>query len=916
MTIQEKAAEAALRGLRVLVVDNDRVLREQTVELLRRWGCDPVAPEGEGDVLLAGAREAARRHCCQLALVDMRLFDDDDNSDISGLKLASELGPTLSIVMSNHGDFRTVKQAFHDYHVLDFIPKVDGPEALERALRHEVAAHTIGGRHMEIEWAGLLSSAALGERLVDQSRNAPADEADDLLGRMFRPARRLVLTPLAADAPASDMPLSPSALPSLRRDSRIFLAQIDDQPALTVVKIAKRQKILHEIDNYQRYVENGLPSLFRPELRCKLALWNLGAVGYRFVGNSDLSSSDTFPSFYNFYRATEDPEQILAPLRHFFDPGNWGYWYQTNVTPLGRSLFSAYDEMLRHKLSRYFPEWGAQRPRMGFAGIADDMPNPMRWLADNHTRSSEVLNSRQAVTHGDLHGDNLFVSATHAWPIDFERTGPGPILRDFIELVQDILTRAALFGPADLPLVYDLAVAICAPQHPGRPMRSTARIEAHPEARKALRVVAGLQRLAVDLARYSDRREYLWGLLFNHLFVLARLHEHRSTPRYQHTALMASVICRRLSGWGPAAPWPPPGWPPVDWVDPEREGGPAAADAQRADGRRAKGPAAPRFAHGHALLVGVGGDLPNTVDDARALHELLTDPERCAYPPAQVALLAGPDATRPAILEGLGRLAEAARGDPEAVVTVYFSGHGVLSPESYLLAHGYRLQQLAETAVTGAELSERLRAIGARRLLVLLDCCHAGGMAEVKGVQIQPTSLPPELAALGAGGGRVLIASSRRDEVSYAGRPYSVFTQALREALAGYGASESDGYAYVADVALYVGRKVPERTGGRQHPILKLARADNFPIAYYAGGAAEPKGLPGVAAAPLIHGAPPALGEIYRQVLQRHQQSLLAVELQMAEFIDQATVPLDLRRTRDGLLERIGEAEGRLRAAG
>ena len=86
---------------------------------------------------------------------------------------------------------------------------------------------------------------------------------------------------------------------------------------------------------------------------------------------------------------------------------------------------------------------------------------------------------------------------------------------------------------------------------------------------------------------------------------------------------------------------------------------------------------------------------------------------------------------------------------------------------------------------------------------------------------------------LGSSSGRVVLASSRRDEVSWTGTPYSVFTAALLEGLAGYGAFEQDGYARVLDLTLWVGRKVPERTGDKQHPIVKVSNlADNFAVAW------------------------------------------------------------------------------------
>lgn len=903
MIANSDLSAVSLSGLRVLVVDNDAELREQTVGLLRRWGCQPFAPEGNGDALMAKAREAAARHCCQLAVVDMRLGDDSNTKDISGLELLDKLRPTLSIIMSAFGSVHSATEAFREYGAVDFVAKEDGPEVLQQALQRAVVRYAIGARHIQIEWSDDLNAAMLSRQLFAGRASVPRDEATDLIGRMFPSARRVVLTTITDNPGFADAPLSSTGPTTLRRESRVFLAQVDDQPALMVIKIGKRQKIEREVTNYRQHVDNGLQTLFRPEMRGHMELWNMGAVSYRLVGNADIGTSDGPRTFTRFYRSTREPAQILIPLHHFFEQNNWGNWYNTSVMPLGRSLFDAYDEILHGKLSRNFPSWAQQDRLIPFAGIDRALPNPMRWLSENYRRSNEVRHPRQAITHGDLHGDNLFTSSEHAWPIDFERTGTGPILRDFVEIIQDIMTRIAAFRIEDALVVYDLAVALCEPYRTHQGMRPTTRILAHPEASKAFEVVRDLQLLAIEHARFEDRREYLWGLLFNHLFVLSRIAQYVSSPRYQHTLLMASVICERLSRWSPEAAWPPKGWPEVQWPAPATNGA-------------TKGAVETCFAHGHALLVGVGGDLPNTIDDARGLAELLRDPQRCAYAPEHVALLTGPQATRDAILAGLDRLAAVAGANPETAITVYFSGHGVLGPESFLLPAGYQLHALPATAISGAEFTARLHAISARRLLVLLDCCYAGGLAEAKGAGLQPIAIPPELNALEQGSGRVLIASSRRDEVSYAGKPYSVFTQALREALAGYGAAEPDGYAYVADVAMYVGRKVPERTSGKQHPILKLAAADNFPIAYYAGGDPTPKQLPDTTAALQINALVSDLSAGYRQVLRKHQENLLQVELRMADFIDQAAIPLDLERTRADLLERIARSEAQLRSNG
>ena len=254
---------------------------------------------------------------------------------------------------------------------------------------------------------------------------------------------------------------------------------------------------------------------------------------------------------------------------------------------------------------------------------------------------------------------------------------------------------------------------------------------------------------------------------------------------------------------------------------------------------------------GHALIIGVGADLPNTEKDAQGLADLLTDQERCAYPPKQVQCLTGTDATRSAVLDALDDLAE--RTDEASTVVVYFSGHGYHISTSmddvyFLMPYGYDVNQLKTTAIKSTEFTAKLRAIPAQKLLVLLDCCHAGGVGEAKAPYVEAMTkapLPPEAVDLLAeGSGRVLIASSQEDELSFAGKPYSAFTLALIEALAGEGVAKKDGYVRVADVALHAREVVPGRTKDRQHPILHFEHADNFALATYAGGDKEPKGLP------------------------------------------------------------------------
>ena len=70
----------------------------------------------------------------------------------------------------------------------------------------------------------------------------------------------------------------------------------------------------------------------------------------------------------------------------------------------------------------------------------------------------------------------------------------------------------------------------------------------------------------------------------------------------------------------------------------------------------------------------------------------------------------------------------------------------------------------------------------------------------------------------------------------------------------------------LTDLALYTHRMVADRTHGRQHPVLGYEKADNFILAYYAGGEATPK-RPPFEGQPEIEPEPGA----FRAIDQRYQ---------------------------------------------
>ena len=218
--------------------------------------------------------------------------------------------------------------------------------------------------------------------------------------------------------------------------------------------------------------------------------------------------------------------------------------------------------------------------------------------------------------------------------------------------------------------------------------------------------------------------------------------------------------------------------------DNDDEGG---ADARQGSGSESKPEsvaAAPEGALGDLYLLAVGVDSDIEAHqrdwyarDARFVREALVSAETL-YRHTHSRLRLGADATRAAVLADLEWLATHLR--EEDVAVLFFSVHADRGEDGDAL-----WLYLAETPETQAQSDlsgDELNAALARlrgRVIVLLDTCHAGALAELASFQTHRATLIAACAADEESGGQWL----RRDH------PHGYFVIALREALAGQVAS-------------------------------------------------------------------------------------------------------------------------------
>ena len=264
------------------------------------------------------------------------------------------------------------------------------------------------------------------------------------------------------------------------------------------------------------------------------------------------------------------------------------------------------------------------------------------------------------------------------------------------------------------------------------------------------------------------------------------------------------------------------------------------------------------YPQGHALLIGVANyqkipSLPAAIlNDVNDVATTLSSPMYCAYAPTNVVTLLDANATRAAVLRGLDELAARAGSDDTACV--FFSGHGGVvgslgNEDTVLVTVDSDLADIENTSISSDELAAALAQIRAKRLLVFIDACHAGGAAisksltDGKGHEIKSGYSQNTFAKLAVGSGRALMASCRADEVSavFVGARNSVFTTALLAGLRGAADKSASGFIKVFDLFNYVSEEVPKLIPNGQHPIFKADNLEgNFAVALSQGGMKSP----------------------------------------------------------------------------
>ncbi|MFQ6327956.1 type VII secretion protein EccCb [Nocardia sp. CWNU-33] len=206
------------------------------------------------------------------------------------------------------------------------------------------------------------------------------------------------------------------------------------------------------------------------------------------------------------------------------------------------------------------------------------------------------------------------------------------------------------------------------------------------------------------------------------------------------------------------------------------------------------------------------------VSDAEQLRELLRDPEIGGFRPTEILT----NESKAEIERSIERLFRGA--EPEDVVLLYFSGHGLRTRQNlYLATSNTDPQLLSSTAVSSTFIRELIRESAAAAKIILLDCCYSGAFLGADVVKSAP-NIDDVGRELAAGDGICVLTASSAVETAEDGRagsdksaPLSVFTSALVKGIGTGLADNGSGLIGTHDLWTYVSADVRSRTS-RQTP--------------------------------------------------------------------------------------------------
>lgn len=543
---------------RVLIVDNDRDYLETWVKILERAGYQVIGAESaeQAEKILADT-------FVHLMMIDVRLRNDRDTRDTSGLSLAKKHAYRYlpKIILTRYPTYDQVRKALGRAveglpPAVDFVDKNEGTKAILEAVAKAFENYVRVNRELEIKFdeRSRLSFHHLIDLIepdLDHSISTSwAEELESVFRELFFEKRLIRVDRVC-----------------WRSQGRVALhvmAFAEGQPQASALVICGLEpRVVEDAKRASDFAANTA-SLQRTQLKKSVCATHLAANSHILAG-AELENAVSLAELYrngsekSFNRVIESLfQETLAPCFHEkYLPKDWAEDRAEDWDSLGalcRARFGLGDlidapeefekrmrviaakaplldvkiELASGKLRFHF---GSQPPTSFY-------PDPLEMLRRNH--GFPVLINAPVITSGE---SILTDGSGKAWLTDFANAGPTPLFWDLAAL--EALIRFDWVEAAKPQRLHELEKRLVG----NFTMIETNGLEQ--SLRSPARAIQAVRKLAHGVID-QDHTTYHWGLLFQAMQRIASFNPDlpltkNESKRLLHLLIAAAVISDQLS---------------------------------------------------------------------------------------------------------------------------------------------------------------------------------------------------------------------------------------------------------------------------------------------------------------------------------------------------------------------------------
>lgn len=475
-------------GLRILVVDDEEIVRRNLEKTLQREG---FVVEQASDS--QSACKKIEKYSVHLAIIDLRMPDLGGRfSERAGIELLEWIQThhpeTFVVILTGAGTVKTAIEAVN-LGASDYLEKDQmlQPSRLKEKIEEIVKINY--GLNIKLRQGTMLS-----------------EEDEEILRRLFTDSLEIKVSEIAKGSRGTVVYRVASR--NLQGDWRIPFA----------TKIAWKAQILQEEKNYHKWVKHRLGGArYASMLGQAVCSFNKGGINMSFL-NVELAGLREFKSFFHI----ADVELIVQAISNLFTQ-TLSYWYESKE-PEELHLAQEYMNYLNverwnldRAISRHLKELKNTKT-IHLTDIDVSFANPIEPFKAL-LNSPDLFEKRTylSTTHGDLHASNILVDDQNScWLIDFSNTGRSHILRDFIEL--EVSIKFDLLNTDNLKTLFSIESHLLS-QKDFREFPEF--LTSDVESKKVLEVIKKIREYAyLTIAPNNNMQEYYIGLLFYSLNML------------------------------------------------------------------------------------------------------------------------------------------------------------------------------------------------------------------------------------------------------------------------------------------------------------------------------------------------------------------------------------------------------------